>query len=75
MERSSCSRALLWSEGLSDAQPREGEPDGGHGGAESLGGIGRGLVNGRVVGLGCGSRGLVLAGCGFGGGCCGHVGS
>jgi hypothetical protein len=39
MERSGRRRALLRGEGLANAQPREGEPDGGHGGAESLGGV------------------------------------
>ena len=36
MERSGCRRALFRGEGLSDAEPREGEPDGGHGGAEPV---------------------------------------
>ena len=38
MERSGRRRALFRGEGLTDPQPREGEPDGGHGGAEPLGG-------------------------------------
>jgi hypothetical protein len=38
IERSGGCRALRRGEGLSDPQPREGEPDGGHRGAESLGG-------------------------------------
>ena len=37
MERSGRRRALLRGEGLTDAQPREGEPDGGHRGAEAVG--------------------------------------
>jgi len=72
MERSGRCRALFGCEGLPDAQPREGEFHGGHRRAESVDGVWGGLGDGRVVGLGCASRGWVLAGCGFGGGCCGH---
>jgi hypothetical protein len=39
MERSGCRRALLRGTGLSNAQPREGEPGGDKRSAESLGGI------------------------------------
>jgi hypothetical protein len=39
MERSGCHRALLRGKGLSNAQPRDGEPDGDKRSAESLGGI------------------------------------
>jgi hypothetical protein len=38
MERSSGCRALLRGEGLSNAEPREGEANGGHRGSESVGG-------------------------------------
>ena len=73
MERSGGCRSLLRGEGLSDAEPREGEPDGGHCGAEPLGGIRVGLGGGIGGGLGCGPAGGVLAGVvGCGGGCCGH---
>ena len=72
MERSGGCRALLWGEGLTDAQPREGEANGGHRGAEPLGGVGGSLRGGIGGGLGCGPSDCVLAGCGFGGGCCGH---
>jgi len=62
MERSGGRRALLRGEGLSDAQPREGEFHGSHGGAESVGG-GAFELRGRVGGgLGCGQAGGVLAG-------------
>jgi hypothetical protein len=70
MERSGCCRALLRGEGLSDAQPREGEFHGGHRGAQAVGG--------GAFELGCrgvGVRGSVcgVSGCRwFGGGCCGH---
>jgi len=37
MERSGSCRALLWPKGLSHPEPSEGEPDGGHRGAEPLG--------------------------------------
>jgi len=73
MERSGRRRALLRGEGLPDAQPREGEANGGHRGAESLGGGAFGLGEERVGGLGCASRGLVAAGRGFDGGCCCHL--
>ena len=38
MERSGGCSSLLWGEGLTSAQPREGEFHSGHRGAESLGG-------------------------------------
>jgi hypothetical protein len=38
MEHSGCRSALLWGEGPSDAEPREGEFHGGHRGAEPVGG-------------------------------------
>jgi len=63
MERSGGCRSLFRCEGLTDAQPREGEPDGGHGGAESLGGGALELAGGVLAGVE-----------GFGGGCNGHVG-
>jgi len=48
MERSGGRRSLLRGEGLSDAEPREGGANGGHRGAESLGGgafeLGRRIV-------------------------------
>ena len=72
MERSGCCRPLFRGEGLTDAQPSEGEPDGGHGGTESLGGVGGGLGDGTVVGLGCRPARGVLAGVVGCGGCCGH---
>jgi hypothetical protein len=50
MERSGGCRALLRGEGLTNAQPCEGEPDGGHRGAESLGG-GPFLLRDRLLGL------------------------
>ena len=39
MERSGRCRALFRGEGLTDAQPREGEPNGGHREAEPVGGV------------------------------------
>jgi hypothetical protein len=75
MERPGCCRALLWGEGLTDAQPCEGEPDGGHRGAESLGG-GTLLQRDGLLGLTLSaSGGCVLAGVGGCGYCCGHTGS
>jgi hypothetical protein len=62
MERSGCCRALLWGEGLTNAQPREGEPDGGHRGAESLGGVGGGLGDGLLLGWLWIELGWLLAG-------------
>jgi hypothetical protein len=53
MKRSGCCRSLLRGQGLSNPEPSEGEPDGGHGSAESLGGVGGGLGDGRVGWLGC----------------------
>ncbi|MCE9630872.1 MAG: hypothetical protein K8S94_09200 [Planctomycetia bacterium] len=73
MKRSGCRSSLLRGESLTDAQPREGEFHGGHGGAEPLGGVGGGLGDGRIGGLSCGPARCALAGCGLGGGCCGHV--
>jgi hypothetical protein len=64
--------ALFRGEGLTDAQPREGEFRGSHCGAESLGGARGGLGGGIGGGLDCGPARGVLAdvvGCG---GCCGH---
>ncbi len=52
MERSGCCRALFRSEGLTDAQPCEGDANGGHCGAESLGGVGRSLRGGVGGGSG-----------------------
>ena len=72
MECSGGCASLIWGEGLSHAQPREGEPDGGHCGAESVGGRPFELGCRAVGGLGCGPARTGLAGCGFGGGCCGH---
>jgi hypothetical protein len=68
MERSGSRRALFWGQGLSNAEPREREFHGGHGGAESLGSVGGGLG----CRVGCGSACGVRAGRGFGGGCCCH---
>jgi hypothetical protein len=48
MERSGCCCALLWGEGLTNTEPREGKPDGDKSGAESVGGVGGGLGDGRV---------------------------
>ena len=62
MERSDCRRALHRGEGLTDAQPCEGEFHGGHRGAESLGGGAFELGCRGVGGLGCGSARGVLAG-------------
>lgn len=45
------SASRVFGEGLSHPQPREGELDGGHDGAESLGGVGRDLVKGRGIGV------------------------
>jgi hypothetical protein len=72
MKRPGCCRSLLRGQGLSDTEPREGEPDGGHGGTESLGGVGSGLGDGRVGWLGRGPVRGVLAGVVGCGGCCGH---
>jgi hypothetical protein len=72
MERSGRRRALLWGEGLSNAEPREGEFHGGHRGTESVGG-GAFELGGRGVGrLGCRPAGCVLAGVVGCGGCCRH---
>jgi hypothetical protein len=72
MERSGCRRALLRGEGLTDPKPRESEPDGGHRGAEPLGGVGGSLRGGIGAGLGYGPAGGVLAGVVGIGGCGGH---
>ena len=75
MERSGCCRALFGGEGLSDAQPREGEFHCGHRRAEPVGGGAFELGGRGVGGLGCRPAVGVLAGVvGCGGGCCGHVG-
>jgi hypothetical protein len=68
MERSGCRRALLWGEGLSDTQPREGEFHGGHRGAESLGGITFLLRDGLLGFTLAAARRGVLAGVGGCGG-------
>jgi len=53
MERSGCCRSLLWGEGLSNAQPREGEFHGRHRSAASAGGGAFELAGRGVGGLGC----------------------
>ena len=62
MERSGRRRALLRGQGLTNPEPREGEPDDGHRGAESLGGVAFELGCWSIGGLGCGPAGYVLAG-------------
>jgi hypothetical protein len=74
MERPGCRVALLWKERLAGAEPREGESDGSHRGAEpvrggalGLGGGGggyggRGPVRGVLAGVGSGGRGHVDGG-------------
>jgi len=75
MERSGGCRSLLRGEGLSDAQPSEGEFHGGHGGAEPLGGVAF-LLRNRLPGFTlAASRGYVLGGVGGCGGCGGHMGA
>jgi hypothetical protein len=73
MERSGCRRPLLRGEGLSDTEPREREANGGHRGAEPVGGGAFELGCRGVRGLGCGPARCVLAGRGFGGCCGGHL--
>jgi hypothetical protein len=64
MERSGRRRALFGGEGLSDAQPCEGEANGGHRGAEPLGG-GAFLLCDRLLGFTLSAvRRCVLAGVG-----------
>jgi hypothetical protein len=72
MECSVGCASLLRGEGPSRPQPREGEPDGGHRGAEPLGGGAFELVGRVVGGLGCGPARGVLAGVVGGCGCGGH---
>jgi len=72
MERSGGCSSLLRGEGLSNAQPREGEANGGHRGAEPVGG-GAFLLRDRLLGLTLSATwGNLLAGVVGGGGCCGH---
>jgi hypothetical protein len=70
MERPGCRVALLWKERLAGAEPREGESDGSHRGAEPVRGGALGLGGG---GGGWGSSGPVRVGlAGVGGGSGGH---
>jgi hypothetical protein len=72
MERSGGCRALFRVKGLADAQPCEGDANGGHRGAESLGG-GAFLLRDRLLGFTLSAaRGNLLAGVVGSGGCCGH---
>lgn len=72
-ERLGCRRSLLRCEGLSDAQPGEGEPDGRHGRAESVGG-GSLLLRDRLLGLTMlAARRSPLVSVVGSGGCCGHT--
>jgi len=72
MEFSGRRVALFGGQRLAGAEPGEREPDGSHRGAEPVGGVGGGLGDGTVVGLGRRPARGVLAGVVGGGGCCGH---
>jgi hypothetical protein len=73
MERSGSRRSLLRGEGLTDAQPREGEFHGGYRGPEPVGG-GAFLLRDGLLGLTLSATGgYLLAGVGGRGGCCCHV--
>jgi hypothetical protein len=72
MERSGSRRALFGGQGLSDAEPREGEANGGHRGAAPVGGGAFLLRDGLLRFTLAAARRYVLAGVGGGGACGGH---
>jgi hypothetical protein len=72
-ERSGCCSPLLRGEGLTDAQPSEGEFHGGRRGAESLGGGAFELGGRRVRRRGCGPARGERAGRGLISGCSGNI--
>ncbi len=67
-----CLGSLVGCERFPDTEPRKRKLDCGHRGAEPVGGVGGcvgdGDASGDGGGLSCRPGGLVLAGCGFGGG-------